>query len=257
MAGMLHDNRTIHPHGMRILGRYALILVLDGKAFYKDSTGQRFNLDPGDAVIVTPELAHAYGSRNDHAWGQIYVVFDGPQFDMLQQSSSFRAHQPVWHLGPFAYWQRQLEELLNSPRTGHAMSSLQAVSRFAQLLVEVASVDAEGKDDQKNDWFEESLRILGEPEEDRWVSPQQAAKRLGISYESFRKSFSTRTGQPPGKFQQQRRIDLACASIYRGRENFKEMAERLGFCDVYHFSKVFRKVAGMPPSAYRRTVRGS
>jgi AraC-like DNA-binding protein len=256
MAGMLHDKSTIQPNKMRILGRYVLILVLEGPAFYEDNTTRKI-LKPGDAILVHPELPHAYGSPQGHPWKQIYIVFDGPQFDMLYRSETFNLHLPVWHLGPVAFWEQQLHKLFRDPDGGRHNSPLASVSRFSHLLVEMATSDAKARGPQPDDWMEESLRLLGEMQKDEWLSPQKVARQLGMSYESFRKAFAARRGHPPGHFQQQRRIDQACASIYRGTENFKELAERLGFCDVYHFPKVFRKFTGVPPSSYRRSVRGN
>ncbi|MEX0330457.1 MAG: helix-turn-helix domain-containing protein [Puniceicoccaceae bacterium] len=257
MAGQLWDKSTINPKKMRILGRFALILVNHGRAFYEDSTGRNLDLEAGNAVLVTPTLAHAYGSRDGNKWGQTFVVFDGPLFELLQASEAFRNNQPVWKLAPLNLWQKRLEEILPPERAVNEVAALARVHQFGQLLVEMVLAGTDTGKSRENLWLEESQRLLGEQQEGRWMTPQEVARKVGLSYESFRKSFAAATGNPPAKFQQQRRIDLACAAIYRGQENFKQLAERLGFCDVYHFSKVFRQVTGTPPSAYRRVVRGS
>lgn len=256
MAGQLHDTSTIRPEKMRILGRYALILVTSGKVFYSDAEGREQDLEAGTAIFVTPALPHAYGSRDGKDWGQVFAVFDGPLFDLLQESAPFRAHQPLWHLPPPGLWQQRLEEILLPEPVGNPAATLAVVHRFSQLLVEMALAASGNEDSSGQLWLEEGQRLLGEQSGNRWHTPQEVARKVGLSYESFRKAFAAATGHPPAQFQQQRRIDLACAAIYRGQENFKELAERLGFCDVYHFSKVFRKVTGTPPSAYRRAVRG-
>jgi AraC-like DNA-binding protein len=36
----------------------------------------------------------------------------------------------------------------------------------------------------------------------------------------------------------------------------KQIADDLGFCDVFHFSKAFKQVVGTTPSDYRRRVSG-
>ena len=36
----------------------------------------------------------------------------------------------------------------------------------------------------------------------------------------------------------------------------KQIADTLGFCDVFHFSKAFKQEIGFTPSDYRRRVRG-
>jgi AraC-like DNA-binding protein len=256
MAGRLHDATTIPTHRMRVLGRRAFIFMLHGTGFYEDAAGTRLKMRPGDALLLGPTLPHAYGSADGAPWGQVYVVFDGPQFELLEHSEVYRAHQPRWHLEPVELWQRRLEELfLQTPRRD-AGDALLLVSRFAGLLVEMATTDAEGRRDPDEAWLEESLHLLGEPHREGWLDPRVVARSVGQSYETFRKRFAERAGLAPGRFQQQRRIDLACAEIFRGRDNFKELAEELGFCDVYHFSKVFRRHVGEPPSTYRRRVRG-
>ena len=257
MAGSLHDDSTIHPKKMRILGKYAMILVLSGNVFYTDENIHRRDLGPGNAILVKPDQAHAYGSRDGQPWEQIYILFEGPQFELLLHSTEFIAHLPVWHLESPDLWQRRLKELFQPGKPELAPTALQVVSRFANLLVEMAAADARSRQNPSEAWLEDSLRLLGEPWQDRWLSARDVAGKVGLSYETFRKSFAGKTGISPGKFQQQRRIDLACTAIYGGSENFKELAERLGFCDVYHFSKAFRKITGTPPSVYRRTVRGS
>lgn len=256
LAGTLHDKRSISTERMRVLGHHALVLILSGEGYYQDADGHRCNLRIGDTVVVSPDLAHAYGSRNEDPWGQLYVVFSGPQFDLLWQTPTFSAHLPVWHLEPVDLWRSRLEEVLHSGVNQTPLEALRTIGKFTHLLIDMATSDAASRKHPEDTWLEESLRLLGEPQSVGWIRPRDAAKQVGLSYEAFRKRFAARTGQAPGQFQMQRRIDLACAAIYEGNDNFKELAEKLGFCDVYHFSKAFRQQVGSPPSAYRRTVRG-
>jgi AraC-like DNA-binding protein len=256
LAGQLQDKSHIPADRMRVLGRYALILVLRGKCRYTDALGRDLELRPGDAALVGPDLPHAYGNENDEVWGQVFVVFSGSAFDLLQASPTFQSHQPVWHLEPVDLWKRRLEEILSPSQSLVPIEGLQTIGRFLQLLIEMATTDATARKRPEESWLEESMKWLGEPQPAGWLSPQQVAKRVGLSYESFRKRFAEETGSSPARFQKRRRIDMACAAIYAGSDNFKELAEALGFCDVYHFSKVFRQFVGSPPSVYRRTVRG-
>jgi len=256
MAGMLCDESTIPVDKMRILGRSALVLILSGEGYYRDGLGRARDLGPGDALLVTPDLAHAYGGKDGQTWGQAYVVFTGPIFDQLQQSPVYRAHQPVWHLEPVELWKRRLQDLLQPRRGPDPIEALRTVGRFSQLLIEMATTDGAARRRPEDAWLEQSLHLLGEAHPEGWISPADVAEQVGLSYETFRKRFRERIGQAPGQFQQKRRIDQACAAIYRGADNFKHLAEELGYCDVYHFSKAFRSVMGTPPSKYRRTVRG-
>jgi len=256
MAGSLCGRNNIPASRMRVLGRNALVLMLSGRGRYEDAEGIRMELKSGDAILVEPDRPHAYGGLGDTVWDQVYVVFSGPQFDLLQKSRIYTANQPVWHLEPVDFWKRRLREILKPDPVHGLAEALLTVGRFTQLLIEMAASDAAARTQPGDAWLEKSLQLLSEPREGVWLAPREIARKVGMSYEGFRKRFAERTGTAPGKFQQQRRIDLACASIYQGQANFKELAEQLGFCDVYHFSKAFRRLTGSPPSDYRRSVRG-
>lgn len=241
---------------MRKMGKYGLILVLSGDCWYRDAQGRELDLRPGDALLVPPDLPHAYGCASGKVWGQVYVVFSGPVFDLLWGAPDFAANHPLWHLEPPELWATRLEETLRPGRASQPLESWSRILRFQQLLIEMACQDTAARRDAGDDWLESSLQILGSPGPDGWRHPREVAQRVGLSYESFRKRFASLTGYAPARFQKQRRIDLACAAIYQGIDNFKELAEQLGFCDVYHFSKAFHQHVGQPPSAYRRSVRG-
>lgn len=256
LAGRLQDKSLISADRMRVLGRYGLVFVLSGECRYRDAAGRDLNLRPGDALRVSPDLPHAYGNVEGRTWGQIYVVYSGSAFDLLQNSPTYQLHQPVWHLEPVDIWKRRIEEILLPTDSLVPVQALQTIGRFLQLLIDMATTDANARKRPEDAWLEESMKLLGEPQQDGWLAPKQVARLVGQSYETFRKRFASETGSSPARFQKKRRIDKACSAIYAGTDNFKELAESLGFCDVYHFSKAFRQFTGSPPSVYRRSVRG-
>lgn len=256
LAGRLRDRVGIDPRSMRTLGDYAVIYVLAGSGSYANAGGGQHRFKTGDALLVFPEIAHAYGPDAGTDWDQIYVTFNGPQFDLLRRRKVLDPAHPIWHLQPPDYWRRRLEDLfLNRPRRTPA-AALRAIGQWVHLLCDMAASEVEARSGPENAWLEESFHLLAERAERGWLSPQDVAQRVGLSYENFRKRFAEATGESPGQFQKRRRIEQACAAIYQGSHSFKELAEELGFCDAFHFSKSFRQVIGESPSTFRRKVRG-
>ena len=256
LAGQLSGKNAIPKNKMRILGRFALILVLDGDIYYKDGTGIDTILTKGHALFVSPDLPHAYGGLRGTPWSQSYFVFDGPQFELLQNAESIHSKQPFWNLKSVASWNDRLKELILAPHDEQSSgSAIRRISQFSNTFVQMITKDHKTSESQEG-WLKKSTELLGRPINEHWLLPQTVAKQVGMSYENFRKQFTQRAGMPPAKYQRQRKIDRACAAIYRGSVNFKELAEELEFCDVYHFSKAFRQIKGIPPSSYRRSVRG-
>ncbi len=256
LAGQLHNARGIDPARMRILRSFTLMLLLEGQGYYRDATGYQTELVPGDAVIVFPEVAHAYGPLHGQQWAQIYCVFDGPQFVLWRKQGLLNPERPVLRLGSAEYWKQRLAEVFArdpSPRPG---DPLRALGRFVRVLGDMVAADSETTRSGRDAWFDESLRLLGDRSAAGWPSPQETARRVGLTYENFRKRFAQLSGESPGKYQKRRRLEWACASIYHGQLSFKQIADTLGFCDVFHFSKAFKQEIGVTPSEYRRRFRG-
>ena len=256
LAGRLHDSPGIDTTSMRILGNFALIVIESGSGYYRDATGRSTQLSPGDVIIVFPEIAHAYGPLGSSQWSHSYVVFNGPQFELMRRAGILDTEAPLWRLEPIEYWSSRIEETLGSQNRATQSVAIRAVAQFAYLLSDMAASHQEVGKAARNAWLEDSLHLLSSPSADRWLTPQAVAQSVGLSYENFRKRFSKETGESPAHFQKRRRIEFACAAIYQNSHSFKRLADELGFCDVFHFSKVFRQVTGETPSTFRKKALG-
>jgi len=257
LAGTLANCEGIDPAAMRVLGSYAIIYIVVADGYYADANGVRCDLRDGDVVLIAPELAHAYGPRGSSRWRHIYAVFSGPQFDLWRRQGLLDPARPVWRAEPVEFWARRLEEAV-MPDEGHGpAAALRKLGRFLEVLAALIALrDTDGHDSAEVAWIEESQRLLGGAEAGGWPDPHAVAREVGLNYENFRKQFAARTGMSPGRYQKRKRIERAQAAIYHGDRTLKQLAEELEFCDVFHFSKAFRQIAGMSPSDFRRKVRG-
>ena len=257
LAGLLRNISGISPSNMRILRRFTLVLMVEGKGYFHDARGARLELGPGDVALVFPEIAHAYGPLPGSDWTQIYFVFDGPQFQLLRAQGLLSPDRPVLRLGAADYWRQRLYDVVKSEPVHAGGAALRAMGRFLQVITEMIAIDAETSRAAGRDaWLERSLRRLGERAPTGWPTPQEVAQEVGLSYENFRKRFVGLTGESPGRYQKRRRLEWACADIYHGEHSLKQTADALGFCDVFHFSKAFKQEIGITPSEYRKRVRG-
>ena len=257
LAGALEDNDGIDPKVMRVLGSYGLIYILAADGYYADASGVKCELAGGDVILITPERAHAYGPRPGTKWRHLYFVFSGPQFELWRKRGLLDATKPVWRAEPVDFWARRLEEVVQ-PEEGHGTpAALRALGRFVDVLAALLAVrDSDARVSASGAWLEESQRLLGAPGSQGWLTPQQVAQRVRLSYENFRKQFAARAGVSPGQFQKRKRIERAQSAIYQGGHTLKQLAEELEFCDVFHFSKAFKQITGTTPSEFRKKVRG-
>jgi AraC-like DNA-binding protein len=90
------------------------------------------------------------------------------------------------------------------------------------------------------------------------LSNEQLAGQVYMSKNSFTRFFREQMHCSPQEYVRKIRIDKACNMLDRGNVPIDEIAEVCGFTDRFHFSKVFKKIKGIPPAEYkRRFILGS
>jgi AraC-like DNA-binding protein len=86
---------------------------------------------------------------------------------------------------------------------------------------------------------------------DRSVSLAELSRASGLSPFHLHRSFSRSVGLPPHAFQLQLRVDRAKTLLARGVD-IASVAQRTGFADQSHFTRVFRRSVGVTPGRFPR-----
>jgi AraC-like DNA-binding protein len=68
------------------------------------------------------------------------------------------------------------------------------------------------------------------------------------------RAFKTSVGVTPWHYITKRRIELACTMMKTTQAALAEIAVACGLCDQPHLCKLFRRIVGMSPSAWRRMM---
>lgn len=84
------------------------------------------------------------------------------------------------------------------------------------------------------------------------VSVQQLSDYFGISYNTIERRFKESIGCSPVQYIAEMRVKKACEYLSHTTLNLDEIATAVGYQDKYYFSKVFKRLKGITPGAYRR-----
>lgn len=79
----------------------------------------------------------------------------------------------------------------------------------------------------------------------------EIAKQYGFSSAYLCKIFKEHTGTPAGRYLNEYRINVSKRMLLDTDLSIKDIAEKVGFCDQFHFSKNFRNIVGMSPTQFR------
>lgn len=81
------------------------------------------------------------------------------------------------------------------------------------------------------------------------------AEEQGVSIDSFSAAFTRNIGIGPKEYISRRIYEKALIMVGHSDMKMKEIAETLRFNDEFYFSRFFKKMNGLSPSAYRVEVR--
>ncbi|MCF3651695.1 helix-turn-helix domain-containing protein [Synoicihabitans lomoniglobus] len=246
------------PEPLRTLSCYTFNLILNGHGFYREADDRLTPLQRGDIAFSFAHVPHGYGTVGDAHWDELWFEFEGPVFDLMRQTGLLDPAQPIHRTGDSDAWFRRLFRIIPPSHLRQRTPPQVIVSRFVSVLTEILADQEtpEEPDNPTDDWVNRACEMLGHLDESPVPTPADVARKLGMSYETFRKRFRAKVGFSPGQFQLDARIDRAAALLHQGRLQIKEIAAHLEFCDEFHFSRSFKRRFGTSPREFRRRILG-
>jgi AraC family transcriptional regulator of arabinose operon len=224
-------------------------LVIDGKEYFPK---------PGQMCIMPANVRQSYEAISDDAYLKYWTHFTCSSggisiFDIIRVPYVIDIAQEAV--------QGRLEMIFSS-MIGHYrhrtfVFNLMLESYIRELLaiyleqagienVEISSTKDSDRQSMILKYIEDNL--------DKKISVEDVAREVYLHPNYFIKYFKKSFGISPARYINKRKIELACEMLGKGEQNISETALMLGYNDIYHFSKVFKKHTGFSPSYYRNFI---
>ena len=89
---------------------------------------------------------------------------------------------------------------------------------------------------------------------DKIVSVNDFAKRLSLSVSHYSSLFRSKLGLSPIDYFIKLKIHYACQLLSQTEFKVNLIAEKIGYDDSFYFSRLFKKINGKSPKAYRQAM---
>ena len=200
---------------------------------------------PGPLIAFRP----ATGTRT---WAHRYLAFQGSGVERWKRAGLF----PLFpqRAPPGLDWAARLDDLIDLAARRDDLGRRRATNALEGILLELA--EARARPPESDNWLSTVTRQLEE-----WVPQashdyQALARSLHISVSTLRRQFKRAMAASPHDYLLGLRVAAARRLLAESSIPVKEIAHKLGYKDVFYFSRQFRALAGVAPAAYRRSAQG-
>lgn len=236
--------------GPGVRDHYLIHHIVKGKGRYLCGSNS-FELSTGDTFLIYPNTEVSYYADIEEPWEYYWVGFNGTEVASLLKETTFTQTNPVSHID----FGDQLQTILSEIYHAHGMANYHAV-RMTGLLYQFFSILLEHMphpDLPSPDAGRAYVRHAAEFIAYNYPQPidvEDIASHVGISRSHLYRVFMKYFNLSPTQYLTGFRINRARSLLEDSNLSIAAIANSVGFEDQLYFSKVFKKVTGVPPSTY-------
>ncbi|MEX2607334.1 MAG: AraC family transcriptional regulator [Kiritimatiellia bacterium] len=143
-----------------------------------------------------------------------------------------------------------LQALLNRiHRCGSPARQSLLLTAFVQLVLDASGLQLQ---DRSLSTRLEKAQDLMRNHMQSGITNKEIARALHLSPNAFIRWYKSVTGTSPQFWLNRERVNEASFWLHHTDASMEKIAETLGFCDRYHFSRVFKRLQGVSPAAFRK-----
>ncbi|MET0672632.1 MAG: AraC family transcriptional regulator [Microbacterium pygmaeum] len=230
-----------------------IVIVCVSGSGWVDHDGSRTRVGSGGAIIIPGGVAHAYGASEHDPWTIWWAHVRGTDVPELIESAGIRRGELTLSLRSIDRITAQFDEIVSALERDTTPARLVATAGMAWRLFTLLAVDRILPEDGTP--LERAMRYL-EDRVDGRVQVAELAALVGLSPSHLAALFRGATGGGVLAHHLSLKMARARRLLDTTDRTVAEIARQVGMDDPFYFSRQFRKLHGMSPTAYRDTRKG-
>lgn len=208
----------------------------------------------GSLVIWEPGDYQKYGSYTP-GWSHSWMHCEGTALARWLKQAHLPTNTILPNL-PEAHWVQMLESVFEEIQKHDAYANRIILNLVHNSLLQFGRLARPASDDDSTGDNLQHIRRQLEIDFDQPVSLEELAQQSGLSVSHFCARFKQAFGCSAIEYLIGQRMQQAAYLLYDRNLKIQEIAHRVGYDDVFHFSKMFKKHHGMSPRALRKQQLG-
>lgn len=208
----------------------------------------------GQAVLLPPATAHAYGSDDGDPWTIWWLHVAGSDVPDLLAAGPAPSSCGPWAVVDPLHAVGLIDRIITTMEIDSSERNLLAAAGAAWHLLAVLAADR-GRHAAVDSPVDQAVAYLRDHYAAE-LSVAELARRAGLSASHFSARFRDQVGCTVGAFRMNLRMSAARNLLDTTADPVSEIAAAVGFSDPFYFSRRFRAVHGRTATSYRRLSKG-
>jgi AraC-like DNA-binding protein len=233
---------------------YLIQFVGKGKGTY--TVGDKsYPLKKNDGFLVLPDQIYMHQADGEDPWSIYWVGFSGKMAKYFLDKANLNKNNMVFHFPEGNILESHFENLYDKIRAPQYPETI-ALAYFYLILGAITEYrNAAEKKVLHLSHLQKAITFINMHIHNK-LSVADITDYLSLDPSQVYRLFKSELGMSPKNYLIKVKIEKACELIGKSDLNFGEISNLLGFEYVSHFYKIFKKIVGVTPTEYKKSLSG-
>ncbi|EGT0014163.1 TPA: AraC family ligand binding domain-containing protein [Clostridium perfringens] len=242
-----------HSYGPAVRNNYLIHYIIDGEGTYYVN-GQSYRLRKNQGFLICPNTLTYYKASKDNPWTYMWISFNGIKAKKYLHYSNLNENNLIFEYTEDdsleVYINRMLE--LNKMSYSNELEIQGLLYLFLSKLAITKDKRSLKKNNNMSDFYvEKAVEFIQHNYLNPSLKVTDVANFIGLNRSYLTHIFKKSLELSPKEFLLNYRINEASSLLKNTNLSIGTISKSVGYTDQLAFSKVFKKIKGISPKAYR------
>ena len=245
----------LHSFGPALKPHYMIHYILSGKGVFRTG-GREYPLEAGSGFLIVPGHLAFYQADEKEPWTYVWVGFSGSGVESFVSYTGLSVRHPVFQSDRSDELYGSVRDMMEHNTYGltNELRRNGQLQIFLSLIAESAGTQARPEEDRANQYVKRAVEFI----QRNYCNPVKVtdvADYVCINRSYLYTLFENSMGMSPQQFLTAFRLTRAAELLAVTQLPVESIALSCGYNDPLVFTKAFKQMKGMSPSAYRKELQ--